>query len=165
MTTKRNVKGIILQPGYPNCLFDGDLDFKDEHAFHGRLSDRWGLSEVKGVMSENELHFRKKYDHRNSLTLYSFRKEGDLWIGSYIGETTGIGGAQCEIYDGTPKIDWDKKVLSERIDRKLVHECAQWLIQSMINREFLRSSQDPTTGESMVELTEKGRDFANPERN
>lgn len=165
MAKGSNIKGLILQPGYPNCLFDGDLVFKDERAFQGRLSDKWGLSQIEGTLSEEELEFRKRYDHKNSPILYSFRKEGDLWIGSYIGETTGVGGAQCEIYDGAPKVDWDERALSEKIDRRLVHECSIWLIQSMTNRGFLRRFKDPITGGSMVELTEKGRDFSNPDRN
>lgn len=124
MSTKRKIKGLILQPERPNCLFEGSLIFQNERFFQGRLSDRWGNSSIEGALAKTiELMcFRKKYDHKSGLILYSFRKEGDLWIGSYNGRFTDIGGAQCEIYDETPKIDWDKRQATERVSQELIEE-------------------------------------------
>ncbi len=74
------------------------------------------------IEQERAMRFKKKYDNQNDFIIYDFRKEGNLWIGNYEGEFTGIGGAQCEIYDKIPRINWDARCLNERISQELIEE-------------------------------------------
>jgi hypothetical protein len=165
MTTHTNIEGIIMQPFYENCLFTGHLTCQNDGSFNGELYDTWGDSKIEGMQNEEEMSFRKEYNRRGDLIFYSFKKEGDIWIGSFKGSITGVGEAQCEIYDEKPRADWNARVLTERFSIETAEANAQYLTKKMIEQGFLRVFTDPKTGKEMIELTEKARLFQSPDKN
>ncbi|MEM4271651.1 MAG: hypothetical protein QXD13_00995 [Candidatus Pacearchaeota archaeon] len=157
--TAFKIKGIILQPFYPNSLFEGFLNCKEDGTIDGYLNDRWGQSKIEGILKNQlgDLTFRKMYIHRADIIFYSFKKEGNLWIGCYNGPETGVGEAQCEIYAKYSKIDWNKRLQTETFSMKAAQAYSRHLIEKMIEQGFVREIEDPQTGEKLLELTEKVR--------
>jgi len=156
---KLDLKGIIMQPMYQNAIFEGSILFEGGRNFEGGLSDVWGDSRVDGVLSEEkkEMTFRKRYNHGKGTIFYSFKKEGDIWVGGYRGEHSGIGEAQCELYDGRPKVNWDKRKKTEIFSMETAEANARFLIDQLVEEGFLKKYKHPQTGEDMIESTGKQR--------
>lgn len=75
-------------------LIGSESEFSDE--LTGSLMDRFGPSELSDIrLNDDELEFDKTYQRRNDSIRYTFRRDGDLWIGRYQGELVGEGCANC----------------------------------------------------------------------
>jgi len=158
----------IMQPFFRNALFEGVLRCNANGEFTGELRDVWGESRIEGILKnrEEEMDFRKQYFNGDDLIFYSFRKQGVLWIGAYVGLRVGIGRAQCEIFDNVPRIDWDKRVFIETFHIEASEDDYKYSIEKMVQSGFLERYRDSKTGEEMVRLTDRAKRFdIHPGRN
>ena len=167
MEELQKIQGLIIQPFYENCLFEGEIVCQENGSFDGRLSDTWGESRIVGMINESagEMDFRKKYNHRQDLIFYSFKKQGSLWLGSYTGVDTGPGGAQCEIYEVFPKLDWETRLLTEKVNRAHIEEQCKYLMQKMIKDGYLEVVGKDEDGEDLLRPTDKGKSLPDPDIN
>lgn len=91
---------VALQPIIMRTMYAGVLSFPEEDHKNGLgcLLDQYGYSNLTDVKMEDEtLRFEKKYEHRKDVIFYSFKKEDNLWLGSYSGLATGNGASRCII--------------------------------------------------------------------
>lgn len=64
----------------------------------GEMSDHFGKSKLfEIIVTDKVATFIKKYDCRNDLIKYCFKRDGNIWTGEYSGKATGKGGAKCII--------------------------------------------------------------------
>lgn len=76
---------IFTQKGLCRCMFAGTIfpDPNSEGILLGEMEDYFGLSTLVVTLSETKLSFTKKYDARPEVLKYSFRRQGNLWVGNY----------------------------------------------------------------------------------
>ena len=167
MNNGHQIQGIILQPKRQNYIFRGALICQQNGSFEGRLFDRWGKSSIEGTLDQEkaEMHFKKMYDSENSPIFYSFKKQGDLWIGSYEGSRVGVGEAQCELYNGTLKIDWSERLKTESSSMETAEDNALFFIEKLVKEGIVTKSKHPLTGEEILNITKKAKDKFSPVRN
>jgi len=69
---------------------------EDGESFCGQMHDRYGDSEISELLiGDTFLQFTKKYQNRPPI-LYSFReKNGNVWIGTWMGDDCGVGKSKC----------------------------------------------------------------------
>lgn len=94
--------GAAIQSGLCRFMYAGIIFPNPENKTEliGETSDRFGESRLFDIVIDcNEARFVKKYDNRNDTINYQFKKNGNLWIGSYSGKATGEGGTKCIITD------------------------------------------------------------------
>jgi hypothetical protein len=66
----------------------------------GEMKDTYGYSELSMIkISEQELHFRKKYVERTDEIYYTFKREGSIWVGEYRGLAVGNGSSKCSLVE------------------------------------------------------------------
>lgn len=131
--------------------------FEIEHTeFKGLLADRCGLSEIIGSIAagESEISFDKFYTNGRKLISYSFRKEGDLWVGEYNGRDCGRGKAIAKIVPVEFNFrDVQRYSLSNE-------EIAKDMIEKMKSEGYITEQTDPQTGEKVFIQTEVGKKVA-----
>lgn len=78
----------------------------------GVTKDEYGEAELSDIkISENQLSFTKKYNHRDDLIFYAFQKQPNgTWEGKYQGDKVGEGETHCVLTQVTedfftPKLD------------------------------------------------------------
>lgn len=152
MSVTNKVKGLILQPMYQNTLFEGTMELMDDGKLRGELYDRWGESEISGKLQKDKMNFAKKYSHRPDMIFYSLKKQGSLWLGAYQGDTTGIGGAQLELYLEQPLVDWEQRAETETLDEEIAEAFSKDLVRSMGDKGLIEMFKDKETGEEMIRL-------------
>ncbi|MBI3334700.1 hypothetical protein HYZ97_04385 [Candidatus Pacearchaeota archaeon] len=87
-----------IQNDIPATAFGGyfRLDLELNEIVQGQMIDVWGPSIIKGEMSDREMQFKKRYEFREDIIEYKFKKQGYLWVGGYQGNIgVGEGKAQC----------------------------------------------------------------------
>jgi len=158
---KYNIMGIIMQPFFRNTLFEGIIRCQENGNFRGELTDVRGKSRIEGILKnhEGEMYFRKQYFARNDSIFYLFRKQGNLWVGVYMGVGVEIGEAQCEIFEKNQVIDWNRRVFTEMFSTETAEANSRYLIEKMVQEGFLKRVKDSETGEEMLSLTDKAKRF------
>ncbi len=94
--------GVVINEGLCRCMYSGVIfpNPHNEQELIGEMFDHFGESELFDVkITQEEAQFAKKYDNRNDIIYYKFRREGELWVGGYSGSATGSGGAKCTIVE------------------------------------------------------------------
>jgi hypothetical protein len=91
------VRNDILPWLFSGVIAPGSTHFP--RVTDGFIRDRFGLASIsKFSLSEKRLKFTKKYEGRDDLIAYEFKKkEGNEWLGTYTGEATGNGYASCTL--------------------------------------------------------------------
>lgn len=91
----------IVHGGLCRFMFAGII-FPDRESslggMVGEMNDDWGYSLLSDVrISADEVSFVKRYEDRDDVIRYKFRREGSLWTGEFEGSFVGRGGAKCMI--------------------------------------------------------------------
>ena len=86
---------VLVAEYYGFIKFIGD----DQENGIGWLMDQFGQAVISNVnMTEDSLRFCKKYEDRDDLVIYEFKKaEKDCWTGYYCGSAVGQGLSDCVI--------------------------------------------------------------------
>ncbi len=85
-------EAVIMRHGNCYSLFSGVIapllnSTPDKNEYGGNLTDYFGESFLTDVkISTNKLSFKKTYKDSKNILKYSFKKEGDVWLGSYKGK-------------------------------------------------------------------------------
>jgi hypothetical protein len=80
---------MVMRDGKYYSLFNGIIApiIGDETQYGGNLSDYFGQSTISDVrISDRGLSFNKKYNDSEKIIKYTFKKMGELYIGSYKGQ-------------------------------------------------------------------------------
>ncbi len=85
-------------------MFGPDPNPPGKSVLAGRMNDHYGNSILTDIkITDSELSFTKKYDHREDLIYYKFRKQEDgTWKGAYKGKATGHGKSRCILTSVSP---------------------------------------------------------------
>ncbi|HOX60458.1 MAG TPA: hypothetical protein PLV72_00435 [Candidatus Magasanikbacteria bacterium] len=91
----------VVHSGLCRFMFAGII-FPDEEGslggMVGEMNDDWGYSLLSDVrISSDVVSFTKRYEDRDDVIHYKFRREGSLWTGEFEGSFVGRGGAKCMI--------------------------------------------------------------------
>ncbi|MDD2785603.1 MAG: hypothetical protein PHS79_01765 [Patescibacteria group bacterium] len=92
--------GVVIHEGLCRYMYSGVIypNPHSEQELIGEMFDHFGESELFDVkITQEDAEFAKKYDNRNDIIRYKFRRVGDLWVGEYSSPATGRGGAKCTI--------------------------------------------------------------------
>lgn len=97
------ISGRIIQPETEpiRCAAFGGYfryDVLDKLVLDGQLIDCFGPSIIEGTMTEDELSFAKRYEHRKYKIDYEFKKKNEIWAGTYNSFQAGSGRAECKTY-------------------------------------------------------------------
>lgn len=153
MSEEYNVRGLIIQPHEPNVIFSGNFRHENDNSIGGELQDIWGKSRLEGqlLLEKGILKFNKTYTRRVPI-IYTFQKEGNLWIGKYNGIDSGPGESLCEfVPKGNPfETNWEEMVNNVKMDFQTAEEYARFGIQQRVNAGMLEEFPDPETGEIMI---------------
>ena len=165
MKTEYNIKGIFVQPFNRNGIFEGtDLVYDEiSNSLVGKLIDVYGKSSVKGHLDlfKGVMNFDKTYDGVETIQ-YKLRKHQNLWLGEYFFKDVFGGEAICEIYNPkkqSSQFDWDYSANNARISLVGIDKWTQGLIKRMTDKELIKITTDATTGEKLIGLTNKGKEF------
>jgi len=83
----------------PYVAFGGYFRFDVESGtVGGLLTDCFGNSVMEGAMDDSLLVFGKRYVNRIDVINYTFRREGDLWVGEYVGDGVGSDESECRTF-------------------------------------------------------------------
>jgi hypothetical protein len=85
MQVNYRISGLILQPGYLNCKFEGALTLTENNSITGELNDKWGASKIEGQLTKIELTFKKRYNHRKD-NIFTHSKKKAVYGSAYIPE-------------------------------------------------------------------------------
>lgn len=88
----------VVRRGIESHMFAGALWQEDNplQRWIGRTQDKFGVADLFGVnVGKSTLKFAKKYVERDDVIQYTFRRQGQLWIGEWSGDAVGEGTAQC----------------------------------------------------------------------
>ncbi|HOW60245.1 MAG TPA: hypothetical protein P5548_03170 [Candidatus Moranbacteria bacterium] len=101
---------IVVREGIFPFMFAGMFFPGPKGNLIGGMSDHYGESTLdKVVLSKDKLSFTKKYEHRDDLIDYSFKRKGNLWVGKYSGIKTGDGSSNCMITKAPESLFLPKK--------------------------------------------------------
>lgn len=92
--------GVVIKGGLCRFMYSGVIfpNPEEPDKLIGEMSDHFGESELLGVkITEEEVSFTKKYLQRPDYIKYTFRKEGELWVGEYTGSAVGRGDSKCVV--------------------------------------------------------------------
>ncbi|MBS3072355.1 hypothetical protein J4477_00800 [Candidatus Pacearchaeota archaeon] len=132
-------------------------------SIEGILEDCYGRSKIEGLLSEQEsLSFSKTYAGRPSIEYkFSFDKEKGLYLGAWKGADAFNGYASCKLDNSL--IQSDANLIIEyfkSFDAMTNEERVRAIMDFMVGKGYFDVSQDSTTGESMLSLTEEGEKLA-----
>lgn len=91
------IQGFFFQNG--RFMFAGMIfpNPDDEAELIGTMIDHYGESKIFKVnITDTEIYFIKKYDNRDDLVEYYFKRNGNIWVGWYSAVSKkGKGAAKC----------------------------------------------------------------------
>ena len=158
-----NLAGVFVQVfGRGNGIFEG-LGLKhneDNNSFSGNLMDYYGPSKIAGSLNleSGVMTFDKRYQGRGDVIDYSFKKEGDIWIGEFNYDGSFGGRASCELYpeNKSASIDWKEVARAECFSAEDSERFAKTMVNALIERGYLEVvGEDPETGDKLLVLTNK----------
>lgn len=78
------------------------MDIEGYKNFHGELSDRYGKSQIKGILNKTRLEFTKDYevDKETQPIEYEFRLKNGVWMGEWSKKAGDRGRAVCQLHEG-----------------------------------------------------------------
>ncbi len=87
----------VIRTALTQSMFAGAIWTEPESdQFVGHLSDRYGEATIFNIsLTDQDLIFDKKYEHRKDVIHYILHLNGLHWIGEYSGEATGNGLVRC----------------------------------------------------------------------
>ena len=127
------------------------------------LEDYYGRSRIEGLLSEqNTLIFNKTYGGRPPIEYkFSFDEKSRLYIGAWKGEDTFNGHSVCKLNSNLTQQDADFIVeYFKSFDAMTDEDRAKVIMDYMIGKGQLYVSQDPISGEQIIDLTEEGKRLA-----
>jgi hypothetical protein len=79
-------------------VFSGHCSLREEDGyFEGVMIDTYGPSDFRGILLDDRLTFWKYYLRTRNGVSYTYKKCGNIWIGTYEGDVVPQGPTRCVI--------------------------------------------------------------------
>ena len=152
--------GVFIQALSGNGIFEGlGLEHNEgNNSLRGTLMDYYGPSTIDGSLNLKLgiMDFDKTYMGRGDVMNYSFKKQGEIWIGEWNYPRRFGGRALCELYSEgeVAKVDWEKIARTASFSLEDTEKWAESMTKAMVDIGYLEIISDGT-GEKLLKLTGK----------